>query len=92
LIVIERTASDDRRYVKKAVNWSLRQIGKRSEPLRRSAIASALRIQHEGSRSGRWIASDALRELRSKAVVDRLMKSARTGLSRQTRPRSPRPR
>lgn len=60
---IERGATDERNFVKKAVNWALRQIGKRNVRLRRQAIACARRIQRLDSRSARWIASDALREL-----------------------------
>ncbi|MEX0832821.1 MAG: DNA alkylation repair protein [Actinomycetota bacterium] len=63
LPVIEREADDDRNFVKKSVNWALRQIGKRSPGLRRSAMASAKRIAKQDSRSAHWIASDALREL-----------------------------
>jgi 3-methyladenine DNA glycosylase AlkD len=64
--VIRREATDDRNFVKKAVNWALRQIGKRSDGLRRKAIATAERIATIDSRSARWIASDALRELRGR--------------------------
>ena len=53
--------------MKKAVNWALRNIGKRNKDLRAHAIASAQRIQHQGSRPARWIAADALRELSPKA-------------------------
>jgi 3-methyladenine DNA glycosylase AlkD len=63
--IIEREASDDRNFVKKAVNWALRQIGKRSDYLRPQAIACAERIAEQDSRSARWIARDALKELRS---------------------------
>lgn len=72
LPLIERAASDDRNYVKKAVNWALRQIGKRSSTLNAEAIACGERIQATGDRTGRWIAADALRELRSEAVQQRL--------------------
>ncbi len=72
LPMIEQAASDDRNYVKKAVNWALRQIGKRNRVLNEEAIACGERIQAAGSRSGRWIAADALRELRSEAVQQRL--------------------
>lgn len=64
LAQIEAAADDDRNFVKKAVNWALRNIGKRNERLRPQAIAAGLRIQQQGSRSARWIAADALRELR----------------------------
>jgi 3-methyladenine DNA glycosylase AlkD len=74
LPVIEREAGDDRNYVKKAVNWALRQIGKRSRRLHRAAIGTAERIGRQGSRAGAWVASDALRELRSEAVHGRLAK------------------
>ena len=63
LPLIEREAWDDRNFVRKAVNWALRQIGKRSPTLRRAAIASAKRIRAQGTKSARWIAADALREL-----------------------------
>jgi 3-methyladenine DNA glycosylase AlkD len=62
--IIERAASDDRNFVKKAVNWALRQIGKRSDYLRPQAIACAERIAQQDTKSARWIARDALRELR----------------------------
>ena len=60
---IEAEAGDDRNFVKKAVNWALRQIGKRSDALQAAATDSAHRIAAQGSRPARWIASDALREL-----------------------------
>ena len=64
LALVEDSSGDDRNFVKKAVNWALRNIGKRNTALRSAAIESALRIQQQGGRSGRWIAADALRELR----------------------------
>ena len=69
---IERAATDERNYVKKAVNWALRQIGKRNAPLNREAIAAAERIRALDSKTARWIATDALRELTSPAVRRRL--------------------
>jgi 3-methyladenine DNA glycosylase AlkD len=64
---IEREAKDNRNYVKKAVNWALRQIGKRSIELRSEAIELASRIKEQQPYlSARWIASDALRELQKK--------------------------
>ena len=62
--LIRREAGDERNFVKKAVNWALRQIGKRNPRLRLAAIAEAERIRRLDSRSARWIAADALRELR----------------------------
>jgi len=64
LVLIEAAAGDERNFVKKAVNWALRQIGKRNPRLREAALASAARIQAQASRSARWIAADAIRELR----------------------------
>lgn len=63
LPLIRREATDERNFVRKAVNWALRQIGKRTPRLRRAAIAEAKRIGRLDSRAARWIARDALREL-----------------------------
>jgi 3-methyladenine DNA glycosylase AlkD len=71
---IKRAAIDERNGVKKAVNWALRQIGKRNLPLNRLAISTAHQIKKMESSSARWIASDALRELASSAVKSRLKK------------------
>ncbi len=72
LRVIEREAHDERNFVKKAVNWALRNIGKRNTRLNREAIRAAERIHRQSSRAARWIATDALRELKSDAVQTRL--------------------
>jgi 3-methyladenine DNA glycosylase AlkD len=72
LKIIERESSDDRNFVRKAVNWALRNIGKRNLRLNRAAIATARRIQKSDSPAARWIAADALRELRGDAVQSRL--------------------
>jgi 3-methyladenine DNA glycosylase AlkD len=72
LRVIEREAHDERNFVRKAVNWALRNIGKRNIRLNREAIRAAERIRLQGSRAARWIAADALRELKSEAVQARL--------------------
>jgi 3-methyladenine DNA glycosylase AlkD len=63
LTVIRREASDERNFVKKGVNWALRQIGKRNPRLRRAARAEARRILRLDTPAARWIARDALREL-----------------------------
>lgn len=73
LPVIEKHSDDPRNFVKKAVNWALRQIGKRNLSLNRLAIDSAEKIQDRNTPSSRWIASDALRELNSVAVRERLI-------------------
>ncbi len=72
LPIIERESGDDRNFVKKAVNWALRQIGKRNLALNAAAICVAEEIRAVDSRSARWIASDALRELTSDKVLTRL--------------------
>jgi 3-methyladenine DNA glycosylase AlkD len=72
LPVIEREAGDPRNYVRKGVNWALRQIGKRNRALNEAAIACAERILASGERSARWVASDALRELRTDYTQIRL--------------------
>lgn len=64
--LIAEAAADDRNFVKKAVNWALRQIGKRNPRLRDKAIALAEEIRLQDSRAARWVASDALRELRAR--------------------------
>jgi 3-methyladenine DNA glycosylase AlkD len=76
LRVIEREAYDERNFVRKAVNWALRNIGKRNIRLNREAIRAAERIRRQGSRSARWIAADALRELKSPSVQARLQRKA----------------
>lgn len=72
LPIIVREAKDERNYVRKAVNWALRQIGKRNRRLNMKAVQTAEKIRMIDSKSARWIASDALRELRSDAVQRRL--------------------
>ncbi len=72
LSAIKKEANDNRNYVKKAVNWALRQIGKRNINLNKKAIKAAEEIQKTDSKSARWIASDAIRELTSEAVQKRL--------------------
>lgn len=76
LPIIKRESADDRNFVKKAVNWALRQIGKRNIVLNRAAIETACEIRLIDSRSARWIAADALRELSSAQVQNRLRKKS----------------
>jgi 3-methyladenine DNA glycosylase AlkD len=66
LPLIEQYAFDGRNFVRKAVNWALRQIGKRNRTLLPAAIACAERVRAQGTTPARWIAADALRELRSR--------------------------
>jgi 3-methyladenine DNA glycosylase AlkD len=72
LPVIRREAGDERNYVKKAVNWALRSTGTRNRRCNAAAIKCAEQIRADDTRSGRWIAADALRELRSDAVQAQL--------------------
>jgi 3-methyladenine DNA glycosylase AlkD len=76
LAAIRRESVDDRNYVRKAVNWALRQIGKRNLELNRIAVKTAREIQELESRSAKWVASDAIRELTSRAVQSRLGRSS----------------
>jgi len=76
-MAIKEESTDDRTYVKKAVNWALRQIGKRNLNLNKKAIEVAREIQKKDSKTARWIARDALRELTSKKVQERLKKKGR---------------
>jgi len=94
LPLVERGATDERNFVKKAVNWALRNLGKRNPSLNRAAVACAERIlaaanrrsggERGGSpadRAARWVATDALRELRSAKIQARLSRAA--GASRR---------
>lgn len=63
---IKKYSTDERNFVRKAVNWALRQIGKRNESLRKAAIKVGKEIEKIDSKSARWVAKDALRELESK--------------------------
>jgi 3-methyladenine DNA glycosylase AlkD len=72
LPVIMRGATDERNFVKKAVNWALRNIGKRNLKLNEAAINTAKEIQRLDSKAARWIAADAIRELESDAIQSKL--------------------
>jgi 3-methyladenine DNA glycosylase AlkD len=72
--LIVQGASDDRHMVKKAVNWALRQTGKRNLALNAAALKAAEEIKAAGTGTAKWIASDAIRELKSDAVQARLKK------------------
>lgn len=75
LSIIREYSNDQRNFVKKAVNWALRQIGKRNLKLNTAAIKTAKEIQKLNSSSAKWIAADALRELQNFKVQKRLRKS-----------------
>jgi 3-methyladenine DNA glycosylase AlkD len=72
LPVIIRGARDERNFVKKAVNWALRNIGKRNLNLNEAAINTAKEIRRVDSKAARWVAADAIRELESDAIQSRL--------------------
>jgi 3-methyladenine DNA glycosylase AlkD len=72
LPLIEKYASDERNFVKKAVNWALRNIGKRNRSLNRAAVACARRIARRDSRAARWVAADAIRELTDPKTLARI--------------------
>ena len=65
-LLIKRYADDERNFVKKAVNWALRQIGKRNSRLRALALECAYDIKNMDSRTAQWVAKDAIKELHAK--------------------------
>jgi 3-methyladenine DNA glycosylase AlkD len=77
LLLIERAATDDRNFVKKAVNWALRSIGKRSPALHTAAVDMARRLAASANAAARWVGKDALRELQGAAVTRRLARGSR---------------
>jgi 3-methyladenine DNA glycosylase AlkD len=74
---IEIVAADERNFVKKAVSWALRTLGKRSVFLNKQAIQSATRIGKLDSKAARWVAADVLKEIKSDAVQARLKEKAK---------------
>ncbi len=74
--IIKEGATDERNFVRKAVNWALRNIGKKNINLNKAAIKTAKEILEINSKAARWIAADAIRELESEAVQKRLKKKA----------------
>jgi len=73
LPLVKEAAGDNRNFVKKAVNWALRQIGKRNLALNEAAIKCAKEILKQDSKAAKWIAADALKELESDAIQKRLI-------------------
>ncbi len=82
LPLIVREASDERNFVKKAVNWALRQIGKRNTVLNAAAIKTCAKIRDQDSGSAKWVAADALRELTSASVKKKLASTKPQGSKR----------
>lgn len=74
MAVIKRESSDERNYVKKAVNWALRNIGKRNIYMNKIAIKTSEEILKIDTKSARWIGKDAIRELTSEKIQQRLKK------------------
>jgi 3-methyladenine DNA glycosylase AlkD len=74
LPVLEAHAGDERNFIKKAVNWSLRQIGKRNLNLHKLAVETAEKIKARNTKAARWIAADALRQLKNQKILERLTK------------------
>jgi len=72
--VIKKGATDERNFVKKAVSWALRNIGKRNKSLNKEARKVAKEIKKMDSKAARWIASGVIKELESEAVQRRLLK------------------
>ena len=77
--LIIQYAGDERNFVKKAVNWALRQLGKRNALLNKKAIQTAKQIAKIDNKAARWIAKDALKELQSEPVQARLRAKAEKG-------------
>ncbi len=73
LPLIKKASIDERNFVRKAVNWALRQIGKRNKKLNKEAIKLAKGIQKMNSKSAKWIAGDAIRELTGENIQKRLL-------------------
>lgn len=74
LPLVEAAAGDERNFVKKAVSWALRSVGRRNTELNRASVEIAERLSHAAEPAARWIGKDALRELSSPAVKSRLAK------------------
>ena len=76
LPILEKHSDDERNFIKKAVNWSLRQIGKRNFSLHKLAVETAERIKLRNTKAARWIAADALRELNDAKTIEMLQKKS----------------
>jgi len=72
--IIKNQADDERNFVRKAVNWALRQIGKRNFNLNKKSVKLAKEIQKMGTKSAKWIAGDAIRELTDPRTTKKLGK------------------
>ncbi|MBN2031516.1 DNA alkylation repair protein [bacterium] len=70
--VIKKATTDPRNYVKKAVSWALRHIGKRNKNLNKLAIKAAKEIQQIDSKTAKWIGSDVIRDITRESIQNRL--------------------
>jgi len=77
LPLIEQHATDSRNFVRKAVNWALRQIGKRSLACHGPALALARKLAASDDRTARWIGKDAVKELTAEKTLKRLASKER---------------
>lgn len=73
LPLIKKYSTDERNFVKKAINWALRQIGKRNKALNKEALKVAREILKTDSKTAKWIAKDAIRELTDKKTLSRML-------------------
>ncbi len=85
LRLIERAATDERNFVKKAVSWALRGIGRRNRTLNAAAADLARRLSTSKDSAARWIGKDALKELTSPAVLRRLRAQLSSRVQGKTR-------
>jgi 3-methyladenine DNA glycosylase AlkD len=82
LPLIEKAAADERNFVKKAVSWALRGVGRRSAKLHTASLKLATRLAASNEAAPRWIGKDALRELSSTAVRERIRRRGVTSSGR----------
>jgi 3-methyladenine DNA glycosylase AlkD len=71
LSLIKKYSTDERNFVRKAVNWALRNIGKTGTKFYRAALLTARQLEKSRSKSARWIAKDAIRELLKPQIIKR---------------------
>jgi 3-methyladenine DNA glycosylase AlkD len=76
LALIERAAPDERNFVKKAVSWALRAVGRRNAALNAKAVTLARRLSESPETAARWIGKESLKELTSPAVSRQLARKA----------------
>jgi 3-methyladenine DNA glycosylase AlkD len=70
--LVEEAASDSRTMIRKAADWALRQIGKRSVGCHGPVLESARRLADADDRNRSWVGRKAVTELTSPGVRRRL--------------------